>query len=205
MKLNVLRLNDDNPRKINDARFNKLFNSIIEFPKMLSLRPIIYDDQDNNNLLGGNMRFRVLQKINKLGREKFLKILEKSNLQDNINAFESVLSGLVPDEWIKPASSLTDDEKKKFIILDNVEFGSWDHELLSKSWDAKTLDKMGVEKEYAGYFQKQTGETEKFNDFKMPYPITIVVTKEEYEEWERLKSEYGENNDLKLFKKVLNK
>jgi len=52
-----LKLNPDNPRTIKDTNFNKLVNSIKEFPEMLEIRPIVV----NKDLvvLGGNMRLRA--------------------------------------------------------------------------------------------------------------------------------------------------
>jgi len=47
----------NNPRIIKDDKFKRLVKSIIEFPEMLQLRPIIVDD--NMVVLGGNMRLRA--------------------------------------------------------------------------------------------------------------------------------------------------
>lgn len=51
MKLKDIRPNPNNPRIIRDARFEKLKRSIQEFPKMMSLRPIIVDA--DGMILGG--------------------------------------------------------------------------------------------------------------------------------------------------------
>jgi hypothetical protein len=32
----------------------------------------------------------------------------------------------VPDEWVRRAETLTEDEKRRFIIEDNLPFGEWD-------------------------------------------------------------------------------
>jgi len=115
MKLSEIKPNPDNPRVIRDNQFQKLRNSITEFPKMMELRPIVVDE--NNVVLGGNMRLRALQ---------FLKMNE------------------VPDTWVKKASELTDDEKRRFIIADNVSGGEWDWDLLANEWDAIQLDDWGI-------------------------------------------------------------
>ena len=44
--------NQDNPRKITDGNFELLVRSILSFPSMLELRPVIIDQQ--MNILGGN-------------------------------------------------------------------------------------------------------------------------------------------------------
>ena len=103
MDIKRLKLNDKNPRFIKDDKFKKLVKSISEFPKMMELRPIVYDPE-SFEILGGNMRYRALVEL------KYKKI---------------------PDEWVKSADKLTEDEKKRFIIEDNVSFGEWDRDPLS--------------------------------------------------------------------------
>ena len=52
-----LKLNPDNPRTIRDTNFQKLVNSIKEFPEMLEIRPIVVNK--DMVVLGGNMRLRA--------------------------------------------------------------------------------------------------------------------------------------------------
>ena len=116
IKLNQIKINSANPRLIKDDRFRKLVKSIKEFPKMLELRPIVIDD--DGTILGGNMRYRALKE---LGYKE------------------------IPDNWVKKASELTDEEKRRFIIEDNVAFGDWDMDMLANEWDAEELEEWGVE------------------------------------------------------------
>jgi len=51
--------NKENPRIIKDLKFEKLVNSIKEFPQMLKLRPIVVNDE--MVVLGGNMRLKACQ------------------------------------------------------------------------------------------------------------------------------------------------
>lgn len=57
VKISALKLNPANPRTIRDDKFRKLVQSIREFPKMLEIRPIVVNAQ--NEVLGGNMRLRA--------------------------------------------------------------------------------------------------------------------------------------------------
>lgn len=116
MKLSEIKPNPTNPRFIKDEKFEKLKKSIKDFPKMLAMRPMIVDE--NNILLGGNMRFRALQD---LGMKE------------------------IPDEWVKKESELTDEEKKQFIIKDNVGFGEWDWHDLQANWDTEKLEEWGLD------------------------------------------------------------
>ena len=116
MILDQLKINKANPRLIKDDRFRKLVKSIKEFPKMLELRPIVIDE--DGTILGGNMRYRALKE---LGYKE------------------------IPDNWVKKASELTDEEKRRFIIEDNVGFGEWDMDMLANEWDTEELEEWGVE------------------------------------------------------------
>jgi len=116
MKLSEIKANPNNPRLIKDAKFEKLCKSIEDFPKMMELRPIIVDN--NNVILGGNMRFKALKH---LGHKD------------------------IPDHWVKRADDLTEEQKKEFIIKDNVGFGEHDWDLLANEWDALDLEEWGLE------------------------------------------------------------
>jgi DNA modification methylase len=56
-KLTDIKSNPNNPRIIKDDKFKKLVASIKEFPQMLSLRPIVVND--DMIVLGGNMRLKA--------------------------------------------------------------------------------------------------------------------------------------------------
>jgi hypothetical protein len=112
IKLSSIKPNPENPRLIKDDKFYKLLESIKTFgDKMMPLRPIVIDE--NNIILGGNMRFKALKE---LGYKE------------------------VPADWIKAAKDLTEEQKKEFIIKDNVGYGDWDWDLLSKDWDNNLLE-----------------------------------------------------------------
>jgi ParB-like chromosome segregation protein Spo0J len=116
MKLSKLKGNPNNPRIIKDDKFKKLVKSINDFPKMMALRPIVVDE--NFIIQGGNMRLKALQEI----------------------GFKDI-----PDEWVKQVKDLNEDEKKQFIIKDNVGFGEWDWDDLANNWDAEQLTEWGLD------------------------------------------------------------
>jgi DNA modification methylase len=116
MKLKDIKPNPNNPRVLRDDKFQKLKQSIKEFPKMLSLRPMVIDE--NNVVLGGNMRLRALQEL----------------------GFTDV-----EEAWVKRSSDLTEEEKKRFIIADNVAFGEWDWDTLANDWEVVDLEAWGLE------------------------------------------------------------
>ena len=116
MKLKDIKPNPNNPRVLRDDKFQKLKQSITEFPKMLSLRPMVIDE--NNVVLGGNMRLRALQEL----------------------GFTDI-----DEAWVKRSSDLTEEEKKRFIIADNVAFGEWDWDTLANNWEVVDLEAWGLE------------------------------------------------------------
>ena len=83
---------------------------------MMALRPIIVDSE--GMILGGNMRFKALKEL---------------GYKD------------VPDEWVKRDSELTEAEKQRFIIADNIGFGEYDWDLLANEWDKDDLIDWGLD------------------------------------------------------------
>jgi ParB-like chromosome segregation protein Spo0J len=57
VKLELIKLNPNNPRLIKDDKFKKLVQSIIDFPQMLEIRPIVVNT--DMIILGGNMRYKA--------------------------------------------------------------------------------------------------------------------------------------------------
>jgi hypothetical protein len=116
IKLSTIKSNPNNPRLIKDDKFAKLVNSIKEFPKMMALRPMVVNS--DNIVLGGNMR---------------LKALKEAGYTE------------IPEEWVKQASDLTEEEARRFIIADNVGFGEHDWEMLAAEWDSEELADWGLD------------------------------------------------------------
>jgi ParB-like chromosome segregation protein Spo0J len=57
VKISTVKSNPNNPRVIKDDKFNKLVQSIKDFPQMLEIRPIVVND--DMIVLGGNMRLKA--------------------------------------------------------------------------------------------------------------------------------------------------
>ena len=116
MKLSQIRKNPNNPRIIRDEKFEKLKRSIQDFPQMMELRPIIVDEA--GIILGGNMRYEAI---------KSLKMVE------------------FPDGWVKRVDELTENQKKEFIVKDNIGFGEWDWDLIANEWSDLPLEDWGLD------------------------------------------------------------
>ena len=83
---------------------------------MLRLRPIVVDA--DGTVLGGNMRYRALV----------------ANGETEIS-----------DECVVRADTLTEEQKRRFIVEDNAAFGEWDVDALLEQYTREELDDFGVD------------------------------------------------------------
>lgn len=150
IKLNKIKVNDKNPRTITEDKLRRLIESILVFPKMLTIRPIVIDEKCV--ALGGNMRTRALKEIKKLGRDAIPERLQQ--IRQYANKPQEEKNELLAhwDAWFKDetvpviyAESLTEEEKREFIIKDNSSFGAWDWDVLANEWESEQLDDWGVD------------------------------------------------------------
>ena len=57
VKIKSVSSNPVNPRLIKEDKFQKLVQSVKDFPEMLQLRPIVVNEK--MKILGGNMRYKA--------------------------------------------------------------------------------------------------------------------------------------------------
>jgi ParB-like chromosome segregation protein Spo0J len=141
IKLSAIKSNPNNPRLIKDDKFKKLVKSLQDFPKMMELRPMVINA--DSIILGGNMRFKALKE---LGYKE------------------------VPEEWVKRAEDLTEDEQRQFIIKDNVGFGEHDWDMLANEWDAVELEGWGLD---VTIFNSNINDIEEIEEFNEAVNFTI--------------------------------
>jgi hypothetical protein len=106
---------------------------------------------ENNIVLGGNMR---------------LKACIEAGLKD------------VP---VKQAKELTEEQKKEFIVKDNVGFGEWSWDDLANNWDEQLLTEWGLDIPNfdSGGFADQNKELS-LDDVSDSMTINLKFTEEEY-------------------------
>lgn len=61
IRVGLIKPNPNNPRIIKDEKFQKLVQSIRNFPEMLEARPIVVNQ--DMVVLGGNMRLKAIQEV----------------------------------------------------------------------------------------------------------------------------------------------
>lgn len=150
LKLAELRLNPTNPREVVEEKYKQLIDSILVFPKMMELRPVVYNAR--REVLGGNMRLRALQDIAQMSLEDIKARLECLEGYRSKPQAERVALLEFWQRWLDspyaPAASaegLTDAEQQEFIIKDNLSFGKWDWEALANDWDEEQLGEWGLD------------------------------------------------------------
>lgn len=116
-----LKTNPKNPRTIKDKAFQKLVKKIEDFPQMLAKRPIVYDSKNESIILGGNRRYDAV-----------VALLKSNRIE-------------LKEEYFADAADWTDEQKRKFVVIDNVSDGEWDWDKLANQYEAPELLEWGLE------------------------------------------------------------
>lgn len=176
LPLSKLKINPNNPRFIRDDKYRQLIKSIKDFPEMKELREIVCND--SFVVLGGNMRLRALKEL----------------------GFKETLCKIV--------SGLTEDQENEFVIKDNLNYGEWDFDILANEFDENELSDYGFdvisreindEKKVSMIKKHFTYENGTYTDDGLPYPITIIVTEKDYNDWLEIKNKLSITNDRDAF------
>ena len=114
------------------------------------------------------------------------------------------------------ADDLTEEQQREFIIKDNVGFGEWDWELLSKEWEADDLESWGLDvlgfdvdaDEMGDTFSLPEGDKAPFQQMtftladkqaeQVKHAIADIKQTEEYKYCETLGNENSNGNALYL-------
>lgn len=144
-----LRENPDNPREISDDKFGLLVKSVLVFPRMLWLAPIVYDE--TGVVLGGNMRLRALNAIADMDdaeREDIIKQDRRLNgeqVSALVTYWQAWASEKAPMVPAVKADDLTEEQKREFIIKHNASFGKWDFDKLANEWSGLPLNDWAID------------------------------------------------------------
>ena len=149
VKISQLVENKDNPRYITKPAFEKLVKSILIFPRMLEIRPIVVDG--NNKVLGGNMRLKALERIEEMQAAEIRASLESLETYNRKTELERANLLQYWAEWqANPVASvicveqMTEEEQREFVIKDNVGFGEWNFDVLANEWNDEELTEWGM-------------------------------------------------------------
>lgn len=132
---------------------------------------------ENNVVLGGNMRLQALEELG---------YTEVPTVQVN---------------------SLTEAQKREFIIKDNLAYGEWDWEVMAVEWDNELLEDWGLDligdevnyEELGDSFSLPSGEKPPFRD------MNFTFSTEQAEAIENAIKKIKQSEDFKNFDKSVNK
>jgi len=167
MKLSSLKLKENNPRQITPEAIDKLAESIERDPEFMRLRPIVCDN--DGTIIGGNQRFKALRQ---LGYKE------------------------VPDEWVVFAKDLTDEQKRRFLVVDNAPpgmAGDWDFDTLKAEFELPELEELGfdtrsLEDEVDALSEGEEIQFEQSVQIEPPKEYVLIMCEPESTEWEDLKA-----------------
>ena len=141
MKLSDLQLNNGqleglpaNPRYIETEDFEQLKLRLLRMPQYLRHNPIKVDE--NNIILGGNMRYRALQA---LAEEKAIAVWTDNAGVEHTHAF----CDEIPAEWVVTLNDYTIEQKRAIVLLDNAQNGKDDLERLANEWSEAEINDWG--------------------------------------------------------------
>ena len=119
------------------------------------------------------MRFRALSRISSMKFPSLKKTLSGSATFTKKTEFEREQ---LLDYWrtwlrspvapVSSAPSLSSEERREFIIKDNVGFGEWDTDALSDEWSDIDFDEWGLDGLWENEEEKTITETEKLSELK---------------------------------------
>jgi DNA modification methylase len=149
MKLSKIKANPNNPRLIKDDKFKKLVKSLESFPEMMEKRPIVCVTDVDGKLypLGGNMRLKALKEL---------------KYKD------------IPDSWVTMADEWTEEQRREFLIKDNVGFGEWDWDMIANEWDVEQLEEWGLDIPTFETGEVLEAEEDDFDATPPEEPITVL-------------------------------
>jgi len=141
--ISEIKPNPANPRIIKDDRFKKLVKSLAEFPDMLNKRPLVcVTDKDGFIFpLGGNMRLLAAKELK------------------------------MPTLPVEMADDWNEEQRREFIIKDNVGYGEWNWVELQADWDVEQLEDWGLD--IPQQFKVEPEATE--DDYEIPGEITTDI------------------------------
>jgi DNA modification methylase len=112
-------------------------------------RPIVCVTDVDGKLypLGGNMRLKALKEL---------------KYKD------------IPDSWVTMADEWTEEQRREFLIKDNVGFGEWDWDMIANEWDAEQVEEWGLEVPSFETDEVLEAEEDDYDGTPPEEPITVL-------------------------------
>jgi hypothetical protein len=100
--------------------------------------------------------------------------------------------------WIEVAEGLTEEQKKEFIVKDNVGFGEWEWDMLANEWDSVELAEWGLD---VWENQDDVEDIEEIIDFKDE--VNFIIKCENLKQLEELKDKINITSNKTSYNKFI--
>jgi len=139
-----LVINPDNPRVMSEFMEGKLIESILVFPKMLDLRPLLINQ--DHVVIGGNQRLTVLLKILEMPEtdiedymfnQKKYRLGEKAMQQALMEYWRAWKAS--PEVSVRVLDDIAADQQKEILVKDNLHYGEDDVNILKQFFDRESI------------------------------------------------------------------
>jgi len=145
-KIDIRQLtpNPDNPRTISEFMEGKLMESLLVFPEMLELRPLLINE--DNMVIGGNQRLSVLLKILEMPEadiedcmfnQKKYRLAEKDKQQALMDYWSAWKAS--PEVSVRVLDDIAADQQKEILVKDNLHYGEDDVSILKQFFDRESI------------------------------------------------------------------
>lgn len=190
ISLKHIKPNPANPRIIRDGKFADLKRSIAQFPQMLEARGIAVMLEGGKYVaLGGNQRYRALVDLQtEIESPDFERKYKCTS--DSFFKLKSYFDSGVP---IENCTAWTDEQKRRFIIADNLPFGEWDTDALANEWDVDELREWGMpDFIFGGEVVADSSIPDTLTDEKKSNAIKVVISIPDIETLDNFESKLKE-------------
>ena len=113
---------------------------------------------------------------------------------------KALLEAGVKEVWIDVAEGWTEEQKKEFIIKDNVGFGEWDWDILANEWEPDLLEDWGLD--LPDMFEEEPEATE--DDYQEPDDLRVDIVKGDLIEIGEHRLLCGDSTDSDQVAKLMN-
>ena len=107
--------------------------------------------------------------------------------------------------WVEIAEGLSEEQKKEFIVKDNVGFGDWEWDMLANEWDSVQLSDWGLNvwTNQDDMFQNEIDDIEEITDFTEA--VNFSVRCDNLEQLEILKKKLNTTANKITYNEFVNK
>jgi hypothetical protein len=141
---------------------------------MIELRKIVLDSKESPVSIAGNMRLLVIRELIEMDDDEFDRMVSEYGLsEESIELWKGLRKRkAIPASWVAYADELTEDEKREFIIKDNMSYGEDDWDVITSEWDIEELKSWNPDvADIAGWERDEEKATEAFYTNKISVPM----------------------------------